>query len=159
MALAVRELRSLIGRVDNDNVLPRRNPVRDLVERRPAIGRGRLSLDYETLATRLEAETGILWAWMRHPERACFTPALMPTCATFRSCCVPSFGELRRPGDAVPLARLGLAGGRRSGAWAAISAGSRSLIRSHDEAGLARLRLPRHRYAVRQPLSAATCRS
>jgi DSF synthase len=37
----------------------------------------RLHVRYETLETELDAESGILWGTMRHPERACFTPALM----------------------------------------------------------------------------------
>ena len=37
----------------------------------------RLAFRYANLETALEAEAGILWATMRHPERACFTPGLV----------------------------------------------------------------------------------
>jgi DSF synthase len=37
----------------------------------------RLAFRYANLETGLEAEAGILWATMRHPERACFTPGLV----------------------------------------------------------------------------------
>jgi DSF synthase len=36
-----------------------------------------LRVRYDTLETELDAESGILWGTMRHPERACFTPGLM----------------------------------------------------------------------------------
>ncbi|MCB2055291.1 MAG: enoyl-CoA hydratase/isomerase family protein [Geminicoccaceae bacterium] len=41
------------------------------------IRHGRLDLDLPNIVTRLERESGILWAHMKHRERACFTPELM----------------------------------------------------------------------------------
>src|SRR5438128_198758 len=88
MAVAARDLHGLIGRVENDN-LPtasrwsgaRPGPA-SLAEpclpaRLPIVRPAELELEYETLLTRMEPESGILWAQMRHPERACFTPELM----------------------------------------------------------------------------------
>lgn len=77
MAVSTRSLHALLARTDNDNL-----PVRTAQPLRPAVlpfvprHRG-LDLDYPHLSTRFEAETGILWARMRHQERACYTPEIM----------------------------------------------------------------------------------
>lgn len=83
MVVAARDLNALLGRGENDNQPVRAvRPVRVLSEpalpsKMPVVRPDSLELDYPTLATRLEPEAKILWATMRHPERACFTPALM----------------------------------------------------------------------------------
>lgn len=77
MAVSTRSLHALLARTDNDNL-----PVRTAQPLRPAVlpfvprHRG-LDLDYPHLSTRFEPETGILWARMRHQERACYTPEIM----------------------------------------------------------------------------------
>lgn len=77
MAVSTRSLHSLLARTDNDNL-----PARWQGSARPTVlpfaPRNRtLDLDYPHLATRFEPETGILWARMRHLERACYTPEVM----------------------------------------------------------------------------------
>jgi len=79
MALSMHEVRGLLGRADNDNPpLPselRRAAAAEVVpihRRAP-----NLDITLPNLETRLETATGILWARMAHPERACYTPELM----------------------------------------------------------------------------------
>jgi DSF synthase len=77
MAVSTRSLHALLGRTDNDNA-----PLRPTGAARPNVlpfvPRNRtLDLDYPNLATRFEPETGILWARMKHRERACYTPEIM----------------------------------------------------------------------------------
>ncbi len=77
MALSTQEFHSLLARVDNDN-LPSRAAVASSRSLLRVVGRGTgLDLDLANLETRLEPETGILWATMKHPERACYTPETM----------------------------------------------------------------------------------
>lgn len=77
MAVSKQSLQTLLKRGENDNsplALEALNPI----GRTRTLGRGpRLDLDLPHLATRLEPESGILWARMRHAERACYTPELM----------------------------------------------------------------------------------
>ncbi len=77
MAVSTRSLHALLARTDNDNL-----PIRPTGAARPNVlpfvPRNRtLDLDYPNLATRFEPETGILWARMKHRERACYTPEIM----------------------------------------------------------------------------------
>jgi DSF synthase len=77
MAVSRHDLQTLLRRGENDNspfILERLHP--------PPKARGftrgpRLDLDLPNLTTRLEPESGVLWARMRHAERACYTPELM----------------------------------------------------------------------------------
>ena len=77
MAISTRGLQALLDRGGNDN---RPSPFgvspAALRGRRPA-QLPRLDQDLPFLSTRFEAESGILWARMRHTERACYTPGLM----------------------------------------------------------------------------------
>src|SRR5690349_4604283 len=85
MAVALHDLQRLVARGDNDN---RAGEPGGIVERPPKdlqVRPGLLELDYPNLATRLEAETKILWAYMRHPDRACFTPDLMNEARHFQT--------------------------------------------------------------------------
>ncbi|MCS6778489.1 MAG: crotonase/enoyl-CoA hydratase family protein [Geminicoccaceae bacterium] len=77
MAVSTRSLHALLARTDNDNL-----PVRGFLDGRPTVlpfpsRHKTLDLDYPHLATRFEPETGILWARMKHRERACYTPEIM----------------------------------------------------------------------------------
>lgn len=79
MAVSTKNLHDghrLFGRGENDN-----RPLSSettAAARLRVVGRAqRLDIDYPHLALRLEAESGILWARMRHRERACYTPELM----------------------------------------------------------------------------------
>jgi DSF synthase len=76
MALSHSFVRGLQDAVnDNLDVLPsefRRLPASIVPLRQPS-----LDVELPTLATRLEAETGILWARMKHQDRGCYTPALV----------------------------------------------------------------------------------
>jgi DSF synthase len=77
MAVSTRSLHALLARTDNDN-LPLRSAGAARPNVLPFVPRNRtLDLDYPNLATRFEAETGILWARMKHRERACYTPEIM----------------------------------------------------------------------------------
>lgn len=73
MAVSKRSLHALLGRMDNDN-LPSREQASVLSF---PLRQRTLDLDYPNLATRFEPETGILWARMKHRERACYTPEIM----------------------------------------------------------------------------------
>lgn len=77
MAVSTRSLHALLARTDNDN-LPIRPAGAAKPNVLPFVPRNRtLDLDYPNLATRFEPETGILWARMKHRERACYTPEIM----------------------------------------------------------------------------------
>ncbi len=76
MALSTRSLHALLARTDNDNLPARAGLARPRIVAFPPRGRT-LDLDYPNLATRFEPETGILWARMKHRERACYTPEIM----------------------------------------------------------------------------------
>ena len=135
MAVAYNELRSLIGRIDNDN-RPGFFAVRaDLPALLPKVRTDTLELEYTNLSTRLEAETGILWAWMRHQERACFTPGLMADGRHFQGWLRDEFGCCER--DEMPFRYLVWAS-RAQGAWCMGGdlATFTQLIRAQDEAKL-----------------------
>ncbi|MEK0082208.1 crotonase/enoyl-CoA hydratase family protein [Benzoatithermus flavus] len=135
MAVARSELRTLIGRVDNDNA-PDSLPVRPAVPvRPPRVRPDALELEYDNILTRLEPETGILWAWMRHPERACFTPGLMADGRHFQEWLRATFGGRRR--EEMPFRHLVWAS-RATSAWSLGGdlATFTRLIRAADEAGL-----------------------
>lgn len=51
-----------------------------------------LDLDYPFLSVRLDAAKGILWARMRHSERACYTPGLMRDMRDFQLLLRARFG-------------------------------------------------------------------
>ena len=76
MALSHSFVRGLQDAVnDNLDLLPsdfRRLPAEVVPLRRP-----NFDIELPNLFTRLDAENGILWARMRHGERACYTPDLM----------------------------------------------------------------------------------
>jgi DSF synthase len=135
MAVAYNELRNLIGRFDNDN-RPGFFAVRpDALARPPRVGTDTLELDYANLATRLETETGLLWAWMKHPERACFTPGLMADGRHFQKWLRDSFGHCAR--EEMPFRYLVWAS-RAAGAWCMggdLSTFTR-LIRDQNESAL-----------------------
>jgi DSF synthase len=104
MALAARNLHALIGRVDNDNVPGGRAPEMTQPSSLPRVRPDDLELEYPTLSTRMEPETGILWAAMRHPERACFTPELMADTRHFQGWLEEEFAGLSR--DEMPFRYL-----------------------------------------------------
>ena len=62
MALAARNLHALIGRVDNDNLPGGRAPEMVRPSSLPRVRPDALEIEYPTLSTRMEPETGILWA-------------------------------------------------------------------------------------------------
>ena len=78
MAVSTTELHGLLGRVDNDNV-PMPSELRKHVAPVVNFRRGTIDLDIDmpNIETRLDAASGILWAHMKHVDRACFTPSLM----------------------------------------------------------------------------------
>jgi DSF synthase len=132
MAVAYSELRTLIGRVDNDNrpgFFAVKSPT---PSRLPNVRSASLELEYANLATRLEPETGILWAWMRHPERACFTPGLVADGRHFQLWLRESFGHCTR--EEMPFRHLAWAS-RVPGVWCMGGdlATFTSLIRAQDE--------------------------
>jgi hypothetical protein len=123
MAVAYDELRSLIGRTDNDN-RPGFFAVRPKPPARlPAVRPEALELEYANLATRLEPETGILWAHFLHRQRACFTAELLADLRHFQDWLRDSFGACTRE-----EMRSGTWSGRRArrarGTWAATSRAS-----------------------------------
>lgn len=74
MAVSTRDLHALLGRTNNDTWLRPAGRAEVL----PFSPRPRgLDLDLPNLAVSFERETGVLWARMKHGERACYTPALM----------------------------------------------------------------------------------
>lgn len=135
MAVALSELHSLIGTVDNDNRPGVAPQSLDQAHRPTRVHPDTLELEYPHLGTRLEPETGILWAHMRHPERACFTPGLMADGRHFQSWLRQSFGTCSR--HKMPFRYLVWAS-RAQGAWSMGGdlATFTRLIRAGDEAGL-----------------------
>jgi DSF synthase len=134
MAMARRELRALLGRSDNDN----RAMVEPALSLRPAIpvvSAETLELTYPHLATRAEPGLGVLWAWMRHPERACFTPGLMADGRHFQLWLKAAFKGLGV--EAMPFRYL-VWGSQAQGAWSMGGDLSTftSLIRRQDVASL-----------------------
>ena len=77
MALSTEQLHQqaplALARAGNDNS-PFPTVARGVAFPRPA---RRIEVDLPTLRTTLEAETGVLWATMKHNDRACCTPALV----------------------------------------------------------------------------------
>ncbi|HEX8374680.1 MAG TPA: crotonase/enoyl-CoA hydratase family protein [Geminicoccaceae bacterium] len=135
MALAARDLHVLFGRGENDNQPGRVLPEQALPSRLPVVRPDRLELEYPTLATRLEPEAKILWATMRHPERACFTPALMADGRHFQGWLKEEFGGCGR--DEMPFRYL-VWNSAAQGAWSMggdLSTFTR-LIRTRDDRAL-----------------------
>lgn len=134
MAVARSEFRNLIGRIDNDN-WPDYYPAPVAPPARlPTVRPDLLELEYENLATRLEPETGILWAHFLHKERACFTSELLADLRHFQTWLRDAFGHCER--GELPFRFL--AWGSKAAAWnmgGNLSAFTR-LIRNQDEAGL-----------------------
>ncbi len=134
MAVARSEFRNLIGRIDNDN-RPEYFPAPVATPKRlPRVRPDLLELDYENLATRLEAETGVLRADFLHGERACFTTDLLADLRHFQHWLRDSFGACCR--QEMPFKFL--VWGSRASAW---NMGGdlgtfTKLIRDQDEAGL-----------------------
>lgn len=134
MAVARSEFRNLIGPVDNDN-WPDYFPAPVIAPTRlPTVRPDSLELDYDNLATRLEPETGILWAHFMHKERACFTTELLADLRHFQTWLRDTFGHCER--QEMPFRFL--AWGSRGGAWnmGGNLAAFTQLIRNQDEAGL-----------------------
>jgi DSF synthase len=96
MAVAYNELRNLIGRIDNDNRPGFFAVRRDALARPPRVRTDTLELDYANLATRLEVETGVLWAHFRHRDRACFTAELLADLRHFQEWLREAFGDSSR---------------------------------------------------------------
>lgn len=77
MAVSSKTLYNLLNHGENDNQ-PLSLRARSFAGRAPALRRPvRLDIDLPHLSLRLEAESSILWARMRHDVRACYTPELM----------------------------------------------------------------------------------
>ncbi len=76
MAVSRRDLRALLGKVEQDLARPvaAAGSAAILPFKRE---RGRPDIAFENLTATLEQDTGILWAEMHHLERACFTRPLM----------------------------------------------------------------------------------
>ena len=136
MAVSTRELHGLLGYVGNDNLpLPselRGGPARVLPLRR---GRPGLDMDLPNIETRLEPGSGILWGWMRHTERACFTPELMRDGQELFRMLKETYGACRR--DDMPFRYFAWAS-RSKSAWSLggdLSTFTR-LIREQDEQNL-----------------------
>jgi DSF synthase len=135
MAVARSEFRNLIGRIDNDN-WPDYFPTPVLMPSRlPSVRPDLLELDYDNLATRLELETGILWAHFLHKERACFTTELLADLRHFQGWLRDSFGHCDR--QEMPFRFLAW-GSKAPSAWnmGGNLAAFTKLIRDQDEAGL-----------------------
>lgn len=135
MAATTHEIHKLIGRTGNDN-RPSPAAIRiDVPPRLLQVRPDRLELEYEHLLTRLEVETGILWAFMRHRERACLTPGLVADCRHFQDWLQQAFGECAR--GEMPFRHLvwtsSAPAGWNLGCDLAVLAG---LVRRQDEAGL-----------------------
>lgn len=134
MALAKRDLQALVGRSENDNQISAAYAVSPRHQAPPL---DPFRLDLPNLTTGLDDEAPILWAWMRHPERACFTPGLMADGLRFQA-------GMRQTLAGVGAARMPFRwlvwGSRAAGAWSMGGdlATFTRLIRTGDEAGLRR---------------------
>lgn len=135
MAVASTELRKLIGRVENDNWPYLASVEVEKSAPLPSIRPEALELEYQTLATRLEPETGVLWAHCLHPERACFTPGLLADVRHFQEWLREAFGTCSR--EEMPFRYL-VWGSRSAGVWNMGGDLGRftRLIRSQDEGEL-----------------------
>ncbi len=125
MALSKQEVREFV----RERVAPAN------AERVVPLRRGLPDIVLPNIHARLEAESGILWAEMQHPERACFTPALMHDGRLFQEHLTRLYGH----DDATPPFRYLAWTSRARGAW---SLGGDlttfvTLIRRQDRAGLA----------------------
>ncbi|MDX6748697.1 crotonase/enoyl-CoA hydratase family protein [Geminicoccaceae bacterium 1502E] len=132
MAVSTRDLHALLGRTDNDNWM-RPATVAEVLPFAPR-QRG-LDLDFPNLAVNFERDTGILWARMKHRERACYTPELMRDMREFQLHLRDSFAGV--PAAEVPVRWLVWA----SGAPKAWSLGGdltnfTRMIREKDDAAL-----------------------
>lgn len=103
MAISTRDMLGLLGRTHNDNrPVPPTRPGADVL---PFAPRHRaLDLDYPNLATRFEPETGILWARMKHRERACYTPEIMRDMRDFQLHLRETFAGV--PAEEIPVKYL-----------------------------------------------------
>ena len=149
MAVAYSEFRNLIGRIDNDN-RPGFFAVKSSLPRQlPKIRTDTLELEYDNLATRLEPETGMLWAHFLHRERACFTAELLADCATSRTGCATRSAAAR-----ARRCRSGIWSGprvrRRAWNMGGNLASFTSLIRDQDEAELRSYAYRCDRHSLRQ---------
>lgn len=135
MAVAYNEFHNLIGRIDNDN-----RPGFFAVNfpepsRLPIIRSDTLELEYTNLVTRLEPESGMLWAHFLHPERACFTTELLADLRHFQDWLRDAFSNCTR--EEMPFRHLVWAS-RSTTAWnmGGNLAGFTRLIREQDEGAL-----------------------
>lgn len=96
---------------------------------------GGWNLQLPTIDTHLDPTPRILWSWMRHPERACFTPELMRDGRHFQAWLQSAFSGCERA--RMPFRWLVWAS-RAAGVWSMGGdlATFTRLIRSRDEAGL-----------------------
>lgn len=121
MALAARNLHGSVvgGDVHNDNrpsspvAATARHDAR-LPSGAPVVRPETLEVEYPTLTTRMEPESGILWAQMTHPERACFTQELMADGRHFQGWLADEFGGLSR--EEMPFRYL-VWTSKAQGAW------------------------------------------
>ncbi len=125
MALSKQEVRAII----RERVAPA-NTATQVVP----LHRGRPDIVLDNIHAHLEAESGILWAEMQHPERACFTPELMRDGRHFQEHLHRLYGEGRTPPPFRYLAWTS----RARGAWSLGGdlATFVALIRRQDRAGL-----------------------
>lgn len=100
MAVSTRDLHALLGRTGTDGwarpatsaeILP-------LFPRQRGLG---LDVDLPNLCAKFEQDTGILWARMKHRERACYTPELMRDMREFQLRLRDTFAEV--PAAEVPV--------------------------------------------------------
>ena len=135
MAVAYSEFRNLIGRIDNYNRPGFFAVKAPAPAQLPKIHTGTLELEYANLATRLEPETGLLWAHFLHKERACFTAELLADLRHFQEWLREAFGECTR--EEMPFRHLVWAS-RSPTAWnmGGNLASFTNLIRAQDEATL-----------------------
>ena len=94
-----------------------------------------LELEYANLMTRLEPESGMLWAHFLHRDRACFTAELLADLRHFQDWLRDAFGSCTR--EEMPFRHLVWAS-RSTSAWnmGGNLASFTRLIREQDEAGL-----------------------
>jgi DSF synthase len=135
MAVAYSEFRNLIGRTDNDNQPGFFAVKTSQPARLPKIRTDTLELEYANLATRLEPESGMLWAHFLHRERACFTSELLSDLTHFQQWLRDEFGSCTR--EEMPFRHL-VWGSRSPTAWnmGGNLASFTSLIRDQNEAAL-----------------------
>lgn len=83
MALSRSQIRGLLDPV-NDNLDIRPSELRRASAPIVSLRRPELDVEMPTLSTSLEAESGILWARMKHRDRSCYTPALVSDSRSFQ---------------------------------------------------------------------------